>query len=78
MNAAGTGGSGLWKAPPHGKACGLKASGFPTGLGKPLRGFPHLPQPLLLHIDGPLPAAQERRLYEGGLTMRAMGTDLMV
>ena len=73
MNATKTGGSGLWKAPPSGKAFG-----FPTGLGKPLRGFPHLPQPLLLHADGPLQAGQERRRYEGALTMGAMGTDPMV
>ncbi len=46
---AGIRGFGLWKAPPGGKAsCPIGQTGFPTGLGKPVSGFPHLPQPLLL------------------------------
>lgn len=67
------GGSGLGKAPPRGNA-----SGFPTGLGKPRRDFPSLPQPLLRPIDKPIPTGQERRRYEGVLTMGAMETDPMV
>ncbi len=76
---AGIRGFGPWKAPPGGKApCPTGQLGFPTGLEKPVSGFSHLPQPLLLLAYVYSLNGKERRQTEESLSAGAMEIDPMV